>query len=131
MKTAVLFLALSCAVLLTSSTPAATKATAPHKDRAVTTFYEPVNLLGVTLKGQYLFVHDDAAMARGEDCTRVYKGEAEIPDNLVLSFHCIPSPRSKATSFTVRTLTLAPGIVEVTEIQFEGTTETHGVPVRK
>ena len=53
--------------------------TAARKEQAVTNFSQPVKLMGVTLKGEYLFVHDDAAMARGETCTFVYKGDAEIP----------------------------------------------------
>ena len=38
-----------------------------------------VTLMDIPLKGEYLFVHDDAAMARGEACTYVYKGVDEKP----------------------------------------------------
>jgi len=92
-------------------------------------FDQPVKLMGATLKGEYLFVHDDEAMARGEACTFVYKGEAENPNNLVVSFHCTPAVRGKVDYFTVRTLLTSPGQYELREFQFRGSTEAHLVPV--
>ena len=76
MKSFLLFIALLCAVTLSSSSaPSVTNAAnAAKKERAVMKFNQPVKLMGVTLKGEYLFVHDDEAMARGEACTFVYKG---------------------------------------------------------
>jgi hypothetical protein len=132
MKTVFLFVALLCAVALSSSssTSVAGVAKAKQKERAVTTFNEPVRLLGVVLKGEYLFVHDDAAMMRGEACTFIYKGVVETPDALVISFHCTPESRNKVASFTVRTDRVSPGITEVREIQFAGSTEAHLVPTR-
>ena len=106
-----------------------TAATKPTKQRAVAHFDSPVMLQGVVLKGAYLFVHDDAAMNRGEACTRVYKGEAEVTDKLVLSFHCIPVQRDKVTHFTVRSTETSPGKLEIREFQFNGDTEAHGVPM--
>jgi len=91
-------------------------------------FDQPVTLLGKTLKGQYLFVHDDGAMARGEACSFVYKGTAENPKNLVLSFHCLPATRATANNFTVRTALTSPGQYELREFQFSGSTEAHLVP---
>ena len=91
-------------------------------------FSQPVKLMGVTLKGEYLFVHDDEAMARGEACTFVYKGNAEIAKNLVASFHCTPAERGKVAHFTVRTLLASPGQYELRELQFAGSTEAHLVP---
>jgi hypothetical protein len=131
MKSFLLFIAFLCAVTLSSSsTPSVTNAAdAPKKEKAVMTFTEPVKLMGVTLKGEYLFVHDDAAMARGEACTFVYKGVAESPDKLVVSFHCTPAERTKVASFTVRTQLTSPGLTELREFQFAGSTEAHLVPV--
>jgi hypothetical protein len=133
MKSFLLFIAFLCAVTLSSSaTPSVTNAAkAVKKERAVMKFNQPVKLMGLTLKGEYLFVHDDAAMARGEACTFVYKGIAEIPDKLVVSFHCTPVPRARVANFTVRTLLTAPSQDEVTEFQFGGSTESHMVPVRQ
>ena len=132
MKSLILFIALLCAVTLSlSSIPSETKAAnAAKKERAVMTFNQPVQLMGVTLKGDYLFVHDDEAMARGEACTYVYKGAAEVAKKLVVAFHCTPVERAKATTFMVRTLVTSPGSSEVREFQFKGSTEAHLVPVR-
>jgi len=94
-------------------------------------FNQPVILQGLTLKGEYLFVHDDAAMARGEACTRVYKGNVELPNKLVVAFNCVPIQRAKSNFFVVRTHQVAPDTVEVTEFQFKGDTEAHGTPAFK
>jgi hypothetical protein len=133
MKSFLLFIALLFAVTLSSSpaTSVTNAANAPKKERATMKFNQPTKLMGVTLKGEYLFVHDDLAMARGEACTFVYKGNAEIPGKLVVSFHCTPVPRAKVGNFTVRNLLTAPGQYEVREFQFAGSTESHLVPVNQ
>jgi len=99
------------------------------KERAVMKFNQPVQLMGETLKGEYLFVHDDEAMARGEACTYVYKGNAENANNLAVWFHCIPANRTKAATFVVRTVMTLPGRNEIREYQFAGSTEAHVVPL--
>lgn len=131
MKSFLLFIAFLCAVTLSSSSApsVANAANAVKRERAVMKFTQPVKLMGVTLNGEYLFVHDDAAMARGEVCTFIYKGDAENPDKLVVSFHCTPAERAKADSFTVRTALISPGENEIREFQFAGSTEAHLVPV--
>jgi len=131
MKSLLFFVALLCAVTLSiSSAPSATNAAnAAKKERAVMKFNHPVQLMGITLNGEYLFVHDNAAMARGEACTFVYKGVAEAANKLVVAFHCTPVERAKATNFMVRTSMTSPGQNEVTEFQFSGSTEAHLVPV--
>lgn len=133
MKSCLLFLALLCALTLsTSLTPSVSNAaTAAKKERAVISFTQPVQIMGVTLKGEYLFVHDDEAMARGESCTVIYKGSAENFNNLVISFHCMPVERFKASYFTVRTLQIAPGYYEIREFQFAGSNEAHLVPLNQ
>lgn len=88
-----------------------------------------VTVMDVALKGEYLFVHDDAAMLRGEACTFVYKGLKETPKNLVVSFHCTPAARAKAENFTTRTFLVSPGKYELREFQFAGSSEAHLVPV--
>lgn len=127
MKSLLLMVALLFAVALSSSSSVASKAAPAKKQRAVMTFTTPVKLQGVMLKGEYLFVHDDAAMARGEACTFVYKGTAETPSKLVVKFECTPIPRAKVGSFTVRTNDVD-GVSVLTEYQFEGQTESHGIP---
>jgi len=129
MKSLFLLFALLFAVALSSSSAIVSKAS-NGKQKAVAQFNEPVRLQGVLLKGEYLFVHDDAAMRRGEACTFVYKGDAEIAGKLVVSFHCTPVQRQKVSSFSVRTEQVSPGINELREFQFSGETEAHGVPAK-
>ena len=131
MKRLLLFTALLCAVMLIGiQTPSFTSAAeTAKKERAKMTFDQPVTMMGVTLKGDYLFVHDDAAMARGDACTYVYKGNAERRNNLVISFHCNPKERSKAKHFITRTLKNSLGQYQLTEFQFAGSTEGHLVPI--
>ena len=131
MKSLFILGALLLAVVLSSSSAVTSKASmAGNKHKAITQFNDPVRLMGQTLKGQYLFVHDDAAMARGEACTFVYKGDAEIASKLVVSFHCTPVQRLKVGSFVVRT-ELMNGFNELREYQFDGDTEAHMVPLTK
>jgi hypothetical protein len=131
MKSLLLLTALLFAVVLSSSSGVASRAASPaRKHKAVVQFNDPVKLMGVTLKGQYLFVHDDAAMARGETCTFVYKGEADIASKLVISFHCTPTQRLKVDSFVVRTEFIG-GVNELREYQFSGDTEAHVAPLAK
>jgi hypothetical protein len=130
MKSFLLFIALLIAVTLSSSSaPVTNAANAPKKEQAVMKFDRPVNLMGVTLKGEYLFVHDDEAMARGEACTFVYKGLTETPKKLITSFHCTPAARGEVHYFTVRTSLTLSGQYELKEFQFAGSTEAHLVPV--
>jgi hypothetical protein len=128
MKTFVLFLALVGVAVLISTPVTGSKTLAGKKQKATVQFNDAVMLQGVTLKGEYLFLHDDSAMTRGEACTRVYKGNAEISSKLVAAFHCVPIERAKSAYFAVRMNQVAPGVTEVTEYQFKGDTEAHGVP---
>jgi hypothetical protein len=131
MKSLLLFVTLVCAVVLTSTSFAIDKSPAARKQRATAQFNQPVIVQGVTLKGEFLFVHDDAAMERGEACTRIYKGNAEIASNLVVEFHCVPMKRAVANYFIVRTKQRADGLIELNEYQFKGDTEAHGAPAFK
>jgi hypothetical protein len=128
MKAFFLFLALVGVTVLISTPAAGSKTLVGKKQKGTVQFNDAVILQGVTLKGEYLFLHDDSAMTRGEACTRVYKGSAEIPGKLIVAFHCVPLQRAKAPYFAVRTNQVAPGVTEVTEYQFKGDTEAHGVP---
>ncbi|MCM3870669.1 MAG: hypothetical protein ND895_08255 [Pyrinomonadaceae bacterium] len=130
MKSLLLFIAFLCALTLTTSSapPVTNAANAAQRERAVVQFTEPVTLMGETLKGEYLFVHDDAAMVRGDACTYIYQGNSDVPERLVVSFHCIPVPRRTVARFTVRTMPISPGLSVVTEYQFVGSSEAHLVP---
>jgi hypothetical protein len=129
MKILVFISVVLCALLLGSVSSNSTAATDGQKRRAVAEFDNPVTVHGVVLKGKYLFVHDDAAMARGDACTYIYKGEAEARNKLVVSFHCIHVERAATKHFIWRTRETVPGIVELEEFQFSGETAGHGVPL--
>jgi hypothetical protein len=129
MKTLVFFSVVVCALIFGSVSWKSAAATNVLKQKAVTHFDSPVDVQGVVLKGTYLFVHDDAAMNRGEACTYIYEGEAEARDKLVASFHCIHVERARARNFIWRAREAAPGILELTEFQFSGDTAAHGVPM--
>ena len=117
-----------CTLVLGVVSFRSTAANTSQKHKAVARFDSPVTLQGVVLKGEYLFVHDDAAMSRGDACTFVYRGQSETANRLVASFHCLPVMRDRANHFVVRSVEVAPGLVEVREYQFEGDTEGHAVP---
>ena len=128
MKSIAFFVVVLCALIIGSVSWQTKAADTARKQSAVMNFDRAVVLHGVTLKGEYLFVHDDAAMQRGEACTYVYEGKAPIPEKLVVSFHCVPIQRAKAKNFTVRSVESSPGITELQEFQFAGDTEGHAVP---
>lgn len=130
MKSLVLFFVMLCAFVFSAGFSSASKTmNSGQKERAITQFNTPVMIQGVVLKGRYLFVHDDAAMKRGESCTSIYKGDAELPEDLVISFNCVPMDRSKVSHFTVRTVETSAG-TELREFQFRGETEAHLVPLK-
>ena len=128
MKTLVFGSVVFCALIFGSVSWNSTAATDVQKRRAVTEFTSPVTVHGVVLKGKYLFVHDDAAMKRGEACTYIYKGKTEARNHLVASFHCIHIERAMVKNFILRSRETAPGIVELLEFQFPGETAAHRVP---
>ena len=132
MKRCLLFAGILCALTLSNSvSPASSAAGITRLQRAEMNFAHPIELMGVTLKGDYLFVHDDQAMTRGEACTFVYKGLNEDPKNLVATFHCVPAARNQVAHFTVRTSMNEMGQLEITEYQFAGSPEAHLVPTHQ
>ncbi len=128
MKSVAFFVAVLCALIIGSVSWQTQASSTLRKQSAVANFDRAVILHGVTLKGEYLFVHDDAAMQRGEACTYVYEGQAEVAKKLVVSFHCVPVERAKAKRFIFRSVETSPGVTELQEYQFAGDTEGHAVP---
>jgi hypothetical protein len=102
----------------------------PRKEKAVVEFTQTVKWMDVLLKGEYLIVHDEEAMAQGKPCTYVYKGNKEQADKLILSFHCKHMDRQVAKSFVMRLYkrNVAYEIPEVQEFQFAGSAAGHAVP---
>lgn len=132
MKRYLALLVMICAVALAGSQqlPNAIGAGVSKQESAVVEFKAPVKLMSVILRGEYMFVHDEKRMEAGDDCTLVYKMVAGKPVELVASFHCLPVPRRKVDTFTIRGsfLGTTPELYEVTEYQFAGSTEGHQVP---
>jgi hypothetical protein len=98
---------------------------------AVVEFTEPVKLLGAILKGDYMFLHDEGKMSRGEPCTWVYaRGTTRKFDKLVVSFHCIPETRDgTADQFKLIVSATPPNrLPELLEYQFAGSSVGHRVP---
>ena len=121
-----------CAVILVSGQqlPTATGAGVSKKESAVVEFKAPVKLMSVILHGEYMFVHDEQKMEAGDDCTFIYKMVAGRVVQLIASFHCLPVPRQKVETFTIRGsfLGTTPELYEVSEYQFAGSSEGHQVP---
>ncbi|HKV37664.1 MAG TPA: hypothetical protein VJX67_00515 [Blastocatellia bacterium] len=130
-KLTLITMAFIAAVAFAAASVTTTKAASPKIEKAVVEFPTTVKLQGVFLKGTYLLVHDQEKMLAGEPCTYVYEYRNERKGKLVTSFHCIPVDRPLADGFTVRLTRVSPNpfdIQQVTEFQFEGSTEAHQVP---
>ena len=104
---------------------------APMRQWAIAEFSQPTLVGSTIVQGPVLFEHDSAKMARHEPCTMVYLFDPKVgPLEEVASFHCIPTPRQVVHKFTIRTrpnTNLGFGCV-LTEYQFAGDLEGHGVP---
>ena len=92
MKRLLIAASMLAALMITIGAFAAhTNAETKKNERATIEFTQTVKLLNVFLKGEYLVVHDEAMMAKGEDCTYLYDRSGK----LVVSFHCTPVERVK------------------------------------
>jgi hypothetical protein len=105
---------------------------APGKQWAIVNFRDPIAISGQYLMGQFIIVHDDARMARGEPCTSIYRFDSKKgPQEEVLSFMCRPAQRDACERTTFSTIyDQKMGVNTLTEYQFAGDTEGHGVPLR-
>ena len=119
--TALIVLALGTGIVLAQGHK---KVESGKVQKAKVEFTETIKLKDALLRGEYLFVHDDEKMAKGLDCTYVYDRSGK----LVVSFHCVPVERKKATSFRIVTARVTDGLKELKEYQFEGETEAHQAP---
>jgi hypothetical protein len=113
-------------------TGGASGSAAPARQSAVFYLTEPTLIGSTIVHGPVVFTHDDRKMARGEPCTTVYLFEPRrnAAADEVASFHCIPKARQVVSTFTVKTTpntALGFGCI-LTEYQFAGDSEGHGVP---
>ena len=86
-------------------------------------------IAGRFISGPVIFVHDDAKMASGQPCTSVHrydpgKGAGEE----LVAFHCKPRWGQAPDSFTQAVTTSPDGVRKMTEYQFAGDKEAHGIP---
>jgi hypothetical protein len=125
-------------LLLVSVLGAVTVATpgdgaAPARQSAVAYLAEPTMIGSTIVQGPVLFTHDETKMKRGEPCTTVRLFEPGVgPAEEIAAFHCIPIRRNVVLKFTVRTrpnTEVGFGCI-LTEYQFAGDAEGHGVPIR-
>jgi hypothetical protein len=105
---------------------------APARQWSVVYLHQPTRIGSTIVQGPVLFTHDEAKMARGEPCTTVQLLEPSTgPTESIASFHCIPTRRPVVNTFTITT---RPNVEDgfgcvLTEYQFAGDAEGHGVPV--
>jgi hypothetical protein len=118
-------------VVLGAGAVATSGRAAPERQWAVVYLQEPTLIGSTIVQGPVLFTHDDAKMARGEPCTTVQLFDpGNGPAESITSFHCIPRSRPVVSTFTIRT---RPNVQDgigcvLTEYQFAGDSEGHGVP---
>lgn len=88
-------------------------------------------IAGAFVSGPVVFVHDDARMARGEPCTSVHRLDpGKGPGEEIVAFHCKPRWTRAPGKFTAATASRPDGPPVMTEYQFAGDDEAHGVPAR-
>jgi hypothetical protein len=121
-----ILLVLGAALLFAGTIWASGNIEEPRYERANVQFDEMVKLRDVFLMGQYLFIHDADKMAKGEDCTWIYRADGRF----VTSFHCTPVQRPAQNKFKVliSQRSSAYDVPRVLEIQFPGSNEGHHLP---
>lgn len=120
---ALVLMGIGIAVARTTAAPAVKWAIVNLKDTTV--------IAGAFVSGPVVFVHDDTKMARGEPCTGVHQFDATkgLGEEIV-AFHCKPRWTTAPARFTQATTTRADGPRVMTEYQFAGDEEAHGIPVK-
>jgi hypothetical protein len=107
----------------TSADPALKWAIVNLKDTTV--------IAGAFVSGPVVFVHDDAKMARGGPCTSVHQfDEKRGVGEEIVAFHCKPRWTKAPARFTQATTTRADAPRVMTEYQFAGDEEAHGIPAK-
>ena len=102
----------------------------PQVQQAIVNLMEPTRIADAIVMGPVVIVHDDR-MYTGEPCTTVYRFEPGVGAREVLTmFACTARTAEVAKAFTIRT-DRDPmfGCARLTEFQFAGDSEAHGVPV--
>jgi len=106
----------------------------PSRQSARVRFMRPTFVAGAVVLGSVVFEHDHEKMARGESCTTVYYYDASKNERgkAIVDFMCVPRERPIATQFEATCVRAAiDGPDRLTEYQFSGDREGHGVPYWK
>ena len=104
--------------------------TVPERQWAIARFEHPTQVWDQTLMGIYLVVHENAKAMRGQPCTSFYALETANGPHEAVSFHCVPRQRSVADTFRITThWDAARATYYLSEYQFAGDSEAHGVPL--
>ena len=104
---------------------------APSVKWAAVNLTDTTMIAGAFVSGPVVFVHDDARMARGEPCTSVHRFvPGKGPGEEIVGFHCRPRWTKAPGRFTAATVAKPDGPRVLTEYQFAGDEEAHGVPAR-
>jgi hypothetical protein len=104
---------------------------APSLKWALVNLVDATSIAGTFVSGPVMFVHDDAKMARGEPCTGVYRfNPGKGPGEELVSFHCQPRWKKAPDKFISATAPTPSGPRVLTEYQFAGDEEAHGVPLK-
>lgn len=99
---------------------------------AIVNLTDATVIAGAFVSGPVVFVHDDAKMARGGPCTSVHEFDAKKGlGKEVVAFHCKPRWTKAPARFTQATATRPDGPRVMTEYQFAGDEEAHGIPTTK
>ncbi len=103
---------------------------APTRRASVVRFLKPTIVAGAAVLGPVVFEHDDARMARGEACTKVFRYDSrqKARGELIVEFHCTPKDRPVATKFEATMIKSPLGPDRLIEYQLSGESEGHGVP---
>lgn len=105
--------------------------TAPAVKWALVNLSDTTSIAGTFVSGPVMFEHDDARMARGEPCTRVFRFEpGKGPGEEIVAFHCKPRWGKAPDTFTKAIDRKPDGVPVLTEYQFAGDEEAHGVPLK-
>jgi hypothetical protein len=120
-------MAMGLATLVMATTTGS--ASVPTKKWAMVNLTAPTMIAGTLISGPVMFLHDDEKMVSGEPCTAVYRFVAgKGPGEQLVAFHCTPRLTKAPKAFTAAIVNSPYGPRTLTEYQFAGDDEAHGVP---
>ena len=118
-------------VLLAIAIVAARTAASPALKWAIVNLKDTTVIAGAFVSGPVVFVHDDEKMARGGPCTSVHEfDDKKGIGKEIVAFHCKPRWTTAPERFTQATSTRPDGPKVMTEYQFAGDEEAHGIPTK-